>query len=301
MKSNLDRLNLRPFERRLVVGVGTVVFIVLNLVFVWPHFSDRGKALNDLDDARTQLAEFEKKIGEAPDFQRKVRALESEAEPVPPEDQGLQFLRTIQTQAAQSGVQITGNSKETIRTNSQFFVERSQTVTMVAAEQQLVDFLFNIGAAGSMIRARDLTLRPDAPRQRLGGSVKLVASYQKKAPPKSAPAAAPTGKPVAKAAEKAAAKPAEKPALKPADKPLIKPVEKTAGVPSPKPGDTTALPPRSGKLAPLKPAPPDQRTPMPGRDTDRPANAGPGIPPPPPMPLPSKQGSATDKPTNQQE
>ncbi len=31
---------LRPLERRLVVGVAVVLFIVLNWVFIWPHFSD---------------------------------------------------------------------------------------------------------------------------------------------------------------------------------------------------------------------------------------------------------------------
>ena len=300
MKSSFDRLNLRPFERRLVVGVGTVVFIVLNMLFVWPHFSARGKALENLDAARALLAKFEKEVGEAPESQRKVRALESEAEPVPPEDQGLQFLRTIQTQAAQSGATLTGTSRETIRTN-QFFIERSQTITVVATEQQLVDFLFNIGAAGSMVRARDLSLRPDAPRQRLGGSVKLVASYQKKAPAKPAPAATVSSKPATKPAEKAATKPAEKPALKPADKPLVKPADKAAGVPPLKPADKAVLPPEPGRPASMRPALPDQRRPMPGRGTDRPANAGPGVPPPRPMPMPSKPGSSTDKPTNQQE
>lgn len=301
MKSGFDRLNLRPFERRLVVGVGTVVFIVLNMFFVWPHFSARGKALEDLAAARALRTKFEKEVAEAPESQRKVRAIESEAEPVPPEDQGLQFLRTIQTQAAQSGVTLTGTSRETIRTNSQFFIERSQTITVVATEQQLVDFLFNIGAAGSMIRARDLSLRPDAPRQRLGGSVKLVASYQKKAPPKPAPAATASGKPATKPAEKPAAKPAEKPALKPADKAPVKPAETTTGVPQPKPAGQAVLPPGSGNPAPMKPASPGQFTPNPGRGAAGAPDAGSGLPRPRPMPRPGKPGSSTDKPTDQQE
>ena len=44
MSSYLDRLNLRPFEKRLVVGVGVVLFIVVNAVFVVPHFSDLSQA-----------------------------------------------------------------------------------------------------------------------------------------------------------------------------------------------------------------------------------------------------------------
>ena len=190
MKSAFDQLNLRPLERRLVVGVGAVLFIVLNLVFVWPHFSARGKALEDLDGARRKLARFQKEVAEMPQVQKKMRALESAAEPVPEEDQGTEFLGAIQRQASQSGVQITGSSRMTTRTNNQFFLERSQTVTFASPEPQLIDFLYNIGTGSSMTRVRDLSLRPDAPRQRLTGNVKLVASYQKKPPPRKAAAPA---------------------------------------------------------------------------------------------------------------
>ena len=51
----LDRLNLRPFEKRLVVGVGAVLFVVLNAWFVFPHFSD-------LSQARDRRAELLKKL-----------------------------------------------------------------------------------------------------------------------------------------------------------------------------------------------------------------------------------------------
>ncbi len=33
---------LRPLERRLAVGVLVILFLVLNYVFIWPHFSDWG-------------------------------------------------------------------------------------------------------------------------------------------------------------------------------------------------------------------------------------------------------------------
>ena len=38
MNSYLDKLNLRPQERRLLVLVGLIVFVVLNFWFVRPHF-----------------------------------------------------------------------------------------------------------------------------------------------------------------------------------------------------------------------------------------------------------------------
>ena len=34
---------LRPLERRLAVGVLVILFLVLNGVFIWPHFSDWGR------------------------------------------------------------------------------------------------------------------------------------------------------------------------------------------------------------------------------------------------------------------
>ena len=54
-----------------------------------------------------------------------------------------------------------------------------------------MDFLYSLGSGNSLIRVRDLTLRPDPPRQQLSGTVKLVASYQKNPPKKAAPAASP--------------------------------------------------------------------------------------------------------------
>ena len=46
MKKYFDQL--RPTERRLVVGVLVIVFLVQNAWYVWPHFSDwsdlRGRA-----------------------------------------------------------------------------------------------------------------------------------------------------------------------------------------------------------------------------------------------------------------
>jgi len=286
MKSAFDRLNLRPFERRLVVGVATVVFVVLNLVFVWPHFNDRTKALQDLEAARDRLAKYEKEITGAAEFQRKVRAIESEAEPVPPEEQGLQFSLTIQEHVNRSGVNFMGNSRETTRTN-QFFLERSQTVNLMSTEQQLVDFLYNIGAVGSMIRARDLSLRPDASRQKLSGNIKLVASYQKKTPPKPAPAPVAAKKPAEKTVEKPAVKAAEKAATRPPEKSPSKRAAKTADKPS-LPASAANTPPQSQppKSVPVKP------NPGVARQTARPEEDPAPVPiPPPPSPVNSPERS----------
>ena len=70
-------------------------------------------------------------------------------------------------------------------------MELTQPISVQSGEAQLVDFLYNLGSGNSLIRVRDLTLRPDPPRQQLSGTVKLVASYQKNPPKKAAPAASP--------------------------------------------------------------------------------------------------------------
>ena len=190
MKNPLDRLNLRPFEKRLVVGVAAVLFVVLNAWFVFPHFSDLSQAQDQRADALKKIGRWQVEINQEPTYRRQIRELESEGQSVPAEEQQNQFSRAIQMQQAQSGVNITSTSKQTVRTN-QFFLELAQQVSVEAGEAQLVDFLFNLGAGNSLIRVRDLALHPNPPRQALSGNVKLVASYQKNPPKKAAPAASP--------------------------------------------------------------------------------------------------------------
>ena len=190
MTNPLDRLNLRPFEKRLVVVVAAVLFVVLNAWFVFPHFSDLGQAQERRADALKKIERWQVEIKQVPDYQRQVREMESEGQSVPAEDQQNQFSRAIQMQQAQSGVNITSTSKQTVRTN-QFFLELTQQVSVESGEAQLVDFLFNLGSGNSLIRVRDLALHPNPPRQQLNGNVKLVASYQKSPPKKAAPAANP--------------------------------------------------------------------------------------------------------------
>ena len=112
---------LRPLERRLAVGVLVVLFLVLNFVFVWPHFSDWNKLRSRLEDSRQKLQLYQAAIAEAANYQTQVKNLESQGEFVAPEDQAINFLRAIQSQATQSGVGMVNNSRQTTRTN-EFFV-----------------------------------------------------------------------------------------------------------------------------------------------------------------------------------
>jgi Tfp pilus assembly protein PilO len=170
---------LRPMERRLVVGVGVVLLLVLNAVFIWPHFSDWGNLRGRIDGARVKLKTYREMVAQTPALKADVDKFERAGEFVAPEDQGINFMRVIQSQSMQSGVQLQNTSRQITRTGDAFFVEQVENIHVIGTEEQLVDFLYNLGSGASMIRVRDLTLQPDPPHQRLSADIRLVASYQK--------------------------------------------------------------------------------------------------------------------------
>src|SRR6516225_8269909 len=159
MKTYLD--NLRPFEKRVVVGVMVLFIVVLNFLFVVPHFSDWSKVQNRRWEAQRKLRLYQNEIAQMPDYARKVKELESEGLDIPREEQGSHFATAVQMQAGSSGVQIDKFSQIITDTNKLFFLEQSQTITVRADEQQLVNFLYNLGAGNSLIRVKDMHLFPD--------------------------------------------------------------------------------------------------------------------------------------------
>jgi type II secretory pathway component PulM len=168
---------LRPTERRIVIGVGVVLLVVLNWAFVWPHFSDFSNYRDRLESATTKLQRYKAAIDEVPGLQKKVKTYESAGEFVAPQDQSIDLMKTIQAQAAACGFGIQSFSRATMSTN-QFFMEQVQNINVQAQEANLVDFLYKLGNGSSLIRVSDLTLQPDPPRQRLMADIRLVASYQ---------------------------------------------------------------------------------------------------------------------------
>ena len=173
---------LRPLERRLAVGVLVVLILVLNWVFIWPHFSDWSNLHHRLEGARQKLALYQTTILQTSNYEAQVKGFESQGEFVAPEDQSINFLRTIQSQALASGVGMSSMSRPMTVTNDAFFVEQIQNINVSATDDQLVDFLYKLGSDVSMVRVRDLELQPDPPHQKLIANIKLVASYQRNAP-----------------------------------------------------------------------------------------------------------------------
>lgn len=178
---------LRPLERRLVVAVLVALFLVLNYVFIWPHFSDWSKLRDRMAGAQGKLVLYRNTMAEAPKYESLVKKMEGEGGTVAPQDQAINFVRTIDAQSTSSGVSIVGTSPQMTRTN-EFFVELTQNLSVVANDQQLVDFLYKLGSDASMIRVRTLELQPDPAHQHLNARIELIASYQKTGPLKNSTA-----------------------------------------------------------------------------------------------------------------
>jgi len=234
--------NLRPLEKRMVVGVAAMFFLILNAWFVWPHFSDWGRVQLRMDKARKLLNMYQAEINQMQTYETNIRKLQGqENQAIALEDQAGHFAEEIRSLA--SGVTIVSFPPIRARTNDAFFWEQTASIGVSAKEQQLVDFLYNLGAADTLVRVRDLTLKPELPaRQQLSAGIRLVASYQKKAPVKSAGSSAPAtsakSSPPAPQPASTAPRPAVQTTKQPA--PGTRPV-----VPPGKPATPTNKPPAS--------------------------------------------------------
>jgi hypothetical protein len=190
MNSFFDKLNLRPQERRLVVIVGIVVFVVLNFVFVFPNFGAFGRIQQRTMDAGKKLDLYNSEIGRQSTYQREINTLRTQGASVATEDQVLTLADNVNSHAALSGVTIAAmtpmqRGSTTGKTNA-FFEEQSVVVSVNTGEKELVDFLYRLADKDLLIRARSMEISPDVPRMRLQGRITLVKSFQRKPPGKQA-------------------------------------------------------------------------------------------------------------------
>ncbi len=188
MNGFFDKLNLTAQERRILVVVLTVAFVIVNALFVWPHFYDMSRLKLQLRSSRDTLDAYRAEIARQPAYRARLDLLAKQGEAVLAAEQALQLTRTVQTEAQLKGVAITGTRPVASVSTNQFFDEQTLAVDVAATDKQLVDFLVALGSGDSMIRVRDMDLRPDPQQFRLIGKITVVASYQKK--PKTAPTAA---------------------------------------------------------------------------------------------------------------
>jgi Tfp pilus assembly protein PilO len=199
MNSFLDQLNLTPQERRIVVVIAVVVFVVLNLLLVWPHFGDLKRVRQQLEQTRNTMkdwnAEILKDVEPANGYKKQLAQLERQQGGGIVNEQ-VQLQRTVSDQAKKTGVMVddTRPVNAAHPETNEFYEEQSVKISFACQEDQLVNFLVNVGNDPAMIRVRELTLRAaDANRYGLKGDAILSANYARQAP-KTAP---PAGKPPA--------------------------------------------------------------------------------------------------------
>jgi Tfp pilus assembly protein PilO len=197
MTGFLDQLNLTPQERRIVVAIAVVVFVVLNLLLVWPHFSDLARVRKQLNDTRKTMMDWNKEISldqETNGYKTQLHNLERQ-QGGGVVNQQVQLQRTVSDQANKSGVTV-NEIRPAVSAHpdtNEFYVEQSVKISFETQEPQLINFLFNVGNDPAMIRVHELHLRTaDANRYRLKGDAVLTANYAKQTPasaPKPVPAA----------------------------------------------------------------------------------------------------------------
>ena len=260
MNSLFDKLNLRPQERRLVVIVGIVVFVVLNFWLVIPMFGDYGRYEQRARDAGKKLSEYKQEIQKRTAYEKELKELESQGGYVPTEEAGLRLGQEVNSQALLSQVTLTGGNAvqrqgSTGKTNA-FFEEAAMTVNFNSGEKELIDFLYRLADKDLLIRAKAMVLGSDPSQMRLQGQITLVKSYQRRPPAKisavtakpaastSAPATTPGPTPKVEAPPKPAATPP--PTVSPAN---------PAPVPAPTLPPSGAITNRSRRAlpAPVKP------------------------------------------------
>ena len=190
MTTFLDKLNLSPFERRLVI-VGIVVFaLLLNYFAIWPYFSEWSQVNKDWDKQMTRRAVFLGEIGKLNTYEIQMKQLERAGAQVVPEEQANRLQITVNTAAQTHGVYVSRMTPTVVparmanQQTNQFFDEQVLAVDILAKEEPLVNFLYALGAGDSMIRVKEITnLRLDGTQQQLSAHLTLVASFQKKARP----------------------------------------------------------------------------------------------------------------------
>jgi hypothetical protein len=241
MTSYFDKLNLTPAERRLVVIVGIVVFVVLNFWQVFPMFGDYGKYEQWTRDANVTLKKYQDEIAKRAGYDKEKTILKGQGGVVQTEEAALRLTQEINSQAALSGVTVTSiqpmtRQSATGKTNA-FFEEATVTVSVNTGEKELIDFLFRLADKDLLIRAKSMNISTDPSQMRLQGQLTLVKSFQRRPPPKVAAAAA------------AAAKAAPPPATSaPAPAPTLAPAKQATSAPpavakQPAPASPIAVPP----------------------------------------------------------
>lgn len=185
MTGFFDKLNLRPLERRLIVGIGVTLFLVANVWLVWPHFKDWQVVRAQIAKARHTLQQYQAEVAKLPEYQAQEEKLKGDSgAALASEEMALALLKIVQPKAAHAGINVVGwYPQRGGAAGGEYFEEQVLRISFKdTGDQQLLNFLVSLGKDNSTIRIRDLSIKPEPTRMKLMGDVTMVASYQKAAP-----------------------------------------------------------------------------------------------------------------------
>src|SRR5687767_899523 len=139
MTAFLDKLNLRPGERRIVVFGGLAVFIVLNIWLVWPQFGQVSVWKNRRQTATGKLEQYNKEIARKAEYEKIFANLQRLGGQVSSEEQALQMQKDVLSFAALTQVAVESSSTPQRgasggRTNA-FFEEQTMQLAVNTGER----------------------------------------------------------------------------------------------------------------------------------------------------------------------
>lgn len=181
MKDWIETLNLTPSERRLVFLVALVVFVVLNIWFVFPLFGQWDDVEKKLEQASSKLVRYESKVSEIPALRTTLTELEGATASVGDfSEQAVDLAKRVENQADASRLAI--NRRTPGRSDqNEFFQEQTYSINYVAKDEALYEFLAYMSDPEdpTTIRIRSMTIKPDRNQTQLEGNIVFVASYKK--------------------------------------------------------------------------------------------------------------------------
>ena len=184
MSGLIDRLQLRPQERRIIVAGAVVLFLLLNLWFVWPHFGSYARFHVQRLENDTKLSTYLLEIGRTNDYFARLGSLEKEGSGIVTDNNDLAVQNTLTAVARANGLNIPFNRVPQTghgRTNEYFDQITFAAPIPPTAPDSLVNLLVSVASNQVVMRIKELDLRPsDVSRYRLAGNLKVVASFQKK-------------------------------------------------------------------------------------------------------------------------
>jgi type II secretory pathway component PulM len=174
-----DQIQLRPQERRLLVLGAAILFVVLNLWFVWPHYGELGRVQNQIRGRERTLETFRTELARRDEYLAQLQALEMDGVGVLDRDKDLTLLGTVQTELARGGISHSGINTAS-GGSSEFFEQRTLSVNLnPTSPEALVRFLLSLATNQVVLRVKELDLKPDGTKTKLSGSVRIVASFQR--------------------------------------------------------------------------------------------------------------------------